>query len=282
MTRRGGAAAVAAPVVSCVLCGDEGACMVLNCGAAYCKGNCAVHLFDCVTAHANEMPRCGCPKCHKGGGGSGHLDRLVDAPDAEGLRFLQANMRPERFKALCVAMQAARKGATRPCPTCQNACAIGLNAKVYVCPALGCINPEFGYCVACDKGVTDVAKHSCGDDEAALRAYLATNADAIHPCPACGEGFEKIPGGCDHVSCPRGCKGTDGNPLRYCGACGKIFALNSSGTAVYDHVCDANPHAAPGSVHHNFIYGMTAGVAQTRRDVIARRYLGGGAGPSSG
>ena len=46
---------------------------------------------------------------------------------------------------------------------------------------------------------------------------------------------------CGHMSCCT-CKGTDGNALRYCGACGHVFVLlNGGSTAQYAHACKGNP-----------------------------------------
>ena len=240
-------------------------CKVLLCGAVYCE-TCMVNLYsNDKVARLGDLPSCSCLKCHRAVNGS---DRQVEVPDADLLSFLRLKMQRDRFSALCTAVRKGRD--SRPCPSCKNTIVIGTNSKVYICSNMECINPEYGYCVKCDKGISDPSTHTCEDDDSALRQYLADNPEAVHPCPKCGDGLLKVPDTCIHVSCQK-CKGTDGNSLRYCGGCGYIYPLNSSGSATYSHRCRASYDDPSGNV-----YRMHS------RDLVIQRYIGNGAGPSSG
>jgi hypothetical protein len=228
---------------ACPIChddDDERSCIVLACSAAYCmKDGCAGGLFSAFTATLGPagMPRCHCADCAQG--------REIDPSElpVDRLRLLKDHMPSDRYRRLCLTIQNATGGSTRSCPRCQSTCLVGTSAKVFVCVAPDCPNPEYGWCVKCLKGVSDPAAHAatCGEDaagSAALAQHLAASDDAVFPCPSCHEGYAKVKKDCNHIACPR-CN------LRYCAACGHVFEINERGTANYVHVCAGNPGAGP-------------------------------------
>lgn len=135
-----------------------------------------------------------------------------------------------------------------PCPTCNHDCLVGNFAEVFVCTELDCINPRFGYCMRCRRGIhARDPPHACDDPEADRLMLEYMGANGIMPCPGCKHAAEKRdPSACNHISCLCG--------TRYCGACGYVFPKNERGTALYSHRCNvrSNYHVNPAKVRKTY------------------------------
>jgi hypothetical protein len=118
------------------------------------------------------------------------------------------------------------------CPKCNREVTLGNYCNTFSCTEVGCINPPYGYCRKCLKGI-DKFPHSCeteGDEQ--LLQYLAEA--GVHPCPSCNQGVVKaVASDCNHMSCPS-CN------IKYCAVCGHVFTRNLQGTHNYHHTCKSN------------------------------------------
>jgi hypothetical protein len=196
---------------------DEGYFWLPDCKEALC-GGCAQN-FLVGQRHGDGPITCPCPQ-------------------KDALNLSAGMMRVVKSK--CTAAEAKRMFARclkshgtfyRPqCPMCYAECRVRFGCKRFVCEEADCINPEYGYCARCHRGVTR-EPHDCQTDD--LREtfkLLQENADCM-PCPRCKTWYMKDDG-CAHVVCKKpGCY------THFCAICGEEGKASNGG--VYGHTCKA-------------------------------------------
>jgi hypothetical protein len=63
------------------------------------------------------------------------------------------------------------------CPICVQPIIHPYGAKVFLCSRTECINPPYGYCIRCQKGIKDPSSHTCRnkEDEEMFLDYIASH-----------------------------------------------------------------------------------------------------------
>jgi hypothetical protein len=119
------------------------------------------------------------------------------------------------------------------CPSCKNRVHTGVLAKVYTCSTMGCVNPPYGYCVMCHKGIQQLP-HECSTEDERKEFQLTLEflrENGVCPCPACNSAVTKLDEtDCNHMTCRCGAK--------FCAACGMQFLLQTRrGELSFLHDC---------------------------------------------
>ena len=189
----------------------------LDCGAVFCD--------ECFRNFIKESIE-NKPQCHCRGHDRPH-DIRMSSEMCERIGSRETVKRLHRT----IIKKSNDKG-MRPCPTCDQSLVLPLGADVYTCSATGCVNPRFGYCIKCDRGIKAVP-HVCHDDAAEdilFREYMAAN--GVMPCPKCKQAAEKEEEWhCNHMHCLM-CD------AYFCGACGIEFPSGrTAGRVQTNHRC---------------------------------------------